>query len=206
MVSGSEHLESLASDRPPLILAFWHNQLVGAGCFLLPLTLRAGVRVGSLVSLSKDGELTARMARFWGHFELERGSTTRGGLGGLRRLHRAISRRGVSVALAPDGPTGPIYEVKSGALVLAQSSQAPVVPMAAIADRYWRLGSWDRIMVPKPFARLAVVAGEPMSVPRRQTSEELQARSEELGRRLDDASDRARTAGGPKPSRTEART
>ena len=66
----------------------------------------------------------------------------------------------------PDGPRGPEREVQAGTILLARISRAPLLPMSFSAERAWRLRSWDRLIVPKPFSRLHVVIGEPIEVPR----------------------------------------
>jgi hypothetical protein len=72
--------------------------------------------------------------------------------------------RGVVVAVTPDGPRGPSLAFQSGALVAAQRANVPVVPMLVHADRAWRLRSWDRFMIPKPFARVTIAYGDPVMV------------------------------------------
>src|SRR5262249_22097648 len=81
-------------------------------------------------------------------------------------LHQAISKDGVSPIVHPDGPRGPAREFKPGTLMLAQWSGAPLLPLAYAADRYWQLKSWDRLMIPKPFARIAIAIGPAHAITR----------------------------------------
>src|SRR5262249_57810942 len=85
--------------------------------------------------------------------------STRGAHAGLIQMIRAV-RSGKSAAFTVDGPRGPIYEAKPGALLLAKKSGAAILPFSISLDRSWKLPSWDRIEIPKPFARAFVVIGE----------------------------------------------
>ena len=71
---------------------------------------------------------------------------------------------GAHVAVTPDGPRGPAESFAPGALIAAQRSGAPIVLLRAVADRAWRLRSWDRFIIPKPFARLTIYVSEPVPV------------------------------------------
>ena len=172
-IHGEEHIRGLRDSSTPFIFAFWHGQL-------LPLAhhhRHEGIVV--LVSQHKDGEYIARVIQRRG-FETVRGSSTRGGVQGLKGLIRA-ARKGHELGITPDGPRGPAGEVKRGALIAAQLSGLPILPMAAAGSRVWRLGSWDRFMVPKPFARIRVHYGPPIRVPR----DADEARISELTTRLE---------------------
>ncbi len=118
-----------------------------------------------LASQSRDGELVTRFARPW-KIRTVRGSSSRGGQAAMRALHRAIVKHGASPLIIPDGPRGPRYEAKAGGVLLARFAQVPIQPLGIAADRAWRLGSWDRMFVPKPFARVVVALGEPQSIAR----------------------------------------
>ena len=182
VVAGQEHAESFLADPKPVIFACWHNRLSIVGRWATRELIRRGIEI--MVSLSRDGELLAQVARRTG-FGVVRGSARRGGLSGLRALYRTLSRDGVSVGTAPDGSVGPVYEAKPGTVMLAQISGAPILPLAGAAERCWRLGSWDRMIIPKPFSRVTLAIGEPIRVPEKLSSEELAERTRELGERLD---------------------
>ncbi len=155
-VVGGEAIESLRAAGKPFIFSLWHGQL-------LPLIWHhRGEGVAILVSEHRDGELIARVARAMG-YRLIRGSTTRGGERALLRLVREL-KAGAEVAVTPDGPKGPARRYASGALVAAQRSGAAILPIAAHADRAWNLSSWDRFMIPEPFARVTVAYGPPTHV------------------------------------------
>ncbi len=183
-VRGTEHLDALLAGGRPVILASWHNRMLVCGQFLRKYLIRRGRRIAVLSSHSRDGELFARVATKGG-FEVVRGSTSHGGLQGLRNLHHAITKDGICVCTAPDGPRGPVYVCKSGTVVLAQLAGVSIVPLAYAAERAWRVRSWDRLIVPKPFSRVVIVVGEPIPVPAELASDDLEAGTKELGRTLD---------------------
>ncbi len=199
-VVGAERLEPLIASGEPVIFAFWHNRLYVCGLYLRRLTRERGLELATLASHSRDGELVTRMALAEG-FRVVRGSTSRGGLGGLLQLYRKLARERVSVITAPDGPRGPAYRAQPGTAMLARSSGAPIVPLAYAAERPWRLRSWDRLILPRPFSRVAVAVGEPLAVAADLPDAGLAAESERLGRRLDSLVEAAEEALSPSPER-----
>jgi lysophospholipid acyltransferase (LPLAT)-like uncharacterized protein len=94
-----------------------------------------------------------------------RGSSSRGGTEALRSLAASV-RAGEDVAVVPDGPRGPRERLQTGLIVLAAATGAPIVPLAFAARPARRLASWDRFLIPMPFARAAVVFGAAATVPR----------------------------------------
>lgn len=141
-----------------VIVAFWHRHIL-----LMPFAYGRG-RISVLISLHRDGEIVARtMARL--RYDVTRGSTSRGGLAGLRELVRK-ARAGFDLAFAPDGPRGPAGQVHPGVLAAAQATGFPIVPVAWAARRCRRLASWDRFVVPWPATVVHFVYGEPLTVPR----------------------------------------
>lgn len=155
--SGGPSSSALDQRAAPWVLALWHGQQ-------LPLYrwIRRRTTV-VLVSLSDDGELLAGAMPLLG-YEVTRGSTSRGGARGLRALARRM-RAGADGALAVDGPKGPRRVVQTGgAAALARLSKGVVVPMASACSASWVLSrTWDAFEIPKPFAKVAVVLGAPLS-------------------------------------------
>ncbi len=147
-----------AADRP-VIYAFWHSRLL---MMFFPRRHR-GREIVLLVSPSRDGEIIRKVLSSFG-YRTVRGSSARGGHQALRVMARALTG-GNDVAITPDGPRGPAEKVKLGILLLARMTGAAIVPVACGARPGWRAGSWDRLLVPLPFARLRYVAGEPIIVP-----------------------------------------
>jgi lysophospholipid acyltransferase (LPLAT)-like uncharacterized protein len=149
----------------PVIFIPWHGRLLPLGY------VHRGQGVIGLASQSADGEYIARILQHWG-FGTIRGSSSRGGDTAFRELIRAV-RTGKSVAITPDGPRGPREKIKPGVLQLAQLTGAPLIPVAAAASRAWWFESWDRFLVPQPFARMAVAYGDAVHIPRGADAEEL---------------------------------
>jgi hypothetical protein len=156
-------LAELARSRPPTAVVVWHHQLFLAAWLLHRELVRRGVPMVVLVSRSRDGTLASEVGRLLGA-EVVRGSTSRGGGAALRQLLRAAAAGGTPLII-PDGPRGPALACKPGAIALAELGQLSVLPLALAVDRAWRLRSWDRLVVPKPFARLSVVIGGRRQVP-----------------------------------------
>ncbi|MEX2282381.1 MAG: lysophospholipid acyltransferase family protein [Gemmatimonadota bacterium] len=157
-VAGAEHHREYTSKGQPVIYAIWHGRLMP------PSYLHRGEGVVTLISQSGDGEYLARLLEHWG-YESVRGSSSRGGSEALRELVKHC-RDGRSLAITPDGPRGPMQQLKSGVLAAAQLSGAPIIPASSSATRGWWPGKWDRFLIPKPFAKVRVQYGAPVMVPR----------------------------------------
>ncbi len=140
----------------PVIYAFWHRYQ------LLMLFEHRNRGVPVLVSQSRDGELIAKTLHRFG-FETVRGSSSRGGGSAFLKLVDIV-RAGRSVAFTPDGPRGPFRSIQPGVLALAAKTGAPIVPVAWAGSRTKELKSWDRFLVPAPFARYAIVYGDPLFI------------------------------------------
>jgi len=153
-------LDGLARGERALF-AFWHDTLV-----LLPLMVTAvypRARVAVMLSWHRDAEIAAQAVRRLG-IRAVRGSSTRGWLGALRGLLGAHAR-GEVIAVVPDGPRGPRHHAQGGIVQLARATGLPIVVIGAAARPARRLGSWDRLQLPAPFARVALVLGAPLAVP-----------------------------------------
>ena len=174
---GSEHLDRVLTGGP-VILCYWH-QMHFMGSRLMRDLDRRGMKIGALVSPSGDGELAARLARNWVSRTI-RASSSRTGAQGLRQLHETIKEQDISPLMTSDGPRGPLHQFKPGAILLAQATGAPIVPLAYAASRAWRLGSWDRFIIPKPFSRVVWAVGEPRFVARDSTLKDLAPIQREL--------------------------
>jgi lysophospholipid acyltransferase (LPLAT)-like uncharacterized protein len=170
------------TEDEPLIYCFWHNRIPIATYFWKEREIVV------MSSRSFDSEYIARFIQRFG-YGAARGSSTRGARAALIQMIRAV-RSGKSAAFTVDGPRGPIYEAKPGAALLAAKSGAAILPFSISLDRCWRLPSWDRIEIPKPFARAVVVIGERFYVKDgshetqrlrlQKTLEELRAQSDQL--------------------------
>jgi lysophospholipid acyltransferase (LPLAT)-like uncharacterized protein len=162
-VEGAEHLIGALARAPSLVPCYWHQHQLLCAKYLLDQRTR-GLNVGWLVSPSVDGEFGAMMiARLGGH--AIRGSSTHTGARALRDYYRALTADAISPIVTPDGPRGPRFKFKPGAILLAQMSGRPMLPMAYAASRAW-LVKWDKFVIPVPFCRVAIAIGAPRYVPR----------------------------------------
>jgi len=173
---GAEGLHARWARGEQAIIAFWHNRLL-----VLPV-IAAGRPICIMVSRHRDGEIATNLLAAWGVTTV-RGSASRGAVGGFLRLVDAY-RRGHNLAVLPDGPRGPRYVAKPGVVHLAKAVGGPIYPMAYAATRAVRLRSWDRLIVPLPFARVLIEIGEPLAVPPHASAEQLADCRGELERRL----------------------
>ncbi len=162
-VEGAEHLEQALAGAPSLVPCYWHQHQLFCGKYLVEQRSR-GLSVGWLISPSVDGELGAMMVRrFGGH--VIRGSSSHTGARALRDYYQALVQDNVSPVVTPDGPRGPRFKFKPGAILLAQMSRRPVLPMAYAASHAW-LVKWDKFVIPLPFSRIVIAIGPPRYVPR----------------------------------------
>ena len=180
---GREPLDALEARGDRYIHAFWHGRLL-----MMPYSYR-GDRITVLISQHRDGEYISRTLQRLG-FHTTRGSTTRGGVRGLRAAVRRI-RQGFDLGITPDGPRGPRHRVQAGVVEAARLSGAPIVPVTFSAHPARRAGSWDRFLVPWPFARALFLYGEPVVVPRRATAEAREEMRRKLEEELTELTERA---------------
>ena len=148
---------------PPLVWAFWHARMLP----LLYYFRRREIVV--LVSRSFDGEIIARVLRSMG-FRTLRGSSSRGAVESLKSAVKEL-KSGAYLAFTPDGPRGPAEKAKVGAAAASALSGAPMIAVATSANRTWRLSSWDKFIIPKPFAKIEIRQSEPIFPEKRKAME-----------------------------------
>ena len=166
-------------------MALWHGEM-------LPLLFyHRNRQIAVLVSEHGDGEIIARILTAFG-FRLVRGSSSRGAARSLIAIDRELAA-GFDVGITPDGPRGPRHSVAPGALLAAHRANVSILPLAAKASAFWQLGSWDRFMIPKPFARVTIAYGDPVAV-QAETSREAGERTELLAAAMASAHARLETA------------
>ena len=159
----------------PAIYACWHRQQV------LLIYLQRNRGLCGLVSKSKDGEYMARILKLFG-FSVVRGSTTSGGFTSLRGLIKA-ARDGCSLGITPDGPLGPVFKVKPGAIYLAKKARIPIIPIACTLSKKKVFRSWDKFQLPLPFGRIQAAYGAPLFVAE---TDDIEAKAVELENMLND--------------------
>jgi lysophospholipid acyltransferase (LPLAT)-like uncharacterized protein len=183
-VDGAQHLDEALAKAPSLVPCYWHQHQLFCARFLLEQRAKR-LAVGWLISPSVDGELGAMMVRRLGATAI-RGSSTHTGARALRDYYEALVKDGVSPIITPDGPRGPRFKFKIGAILLGQMSGRPILPMAYAVSRAW-LVKWDKFVIPVPFSRVVIAIGPPRYVPRTSAAagiEALQAEMEQELKRL----------------------
>ena len=141
----------------PGIYLLWHNTI------MISLGHEGRRGLTALISPGADGEFAARAVQQFGVHAI-RGSTSKRSLSLLRRLVRRAETETLRLAVTPDGPRGPRYQVHAGAVWIASRLGIPLRPVGMAAARSWRLRSWDRFRIPKPFTRVSMRYGAPMPV------------------------------------------
>ena len=182
-IVGAKHVTDALERAPSFIPVYWHQHQLFCAQYLFSLRA-AGVKPGFLVSPSVDGEFGAMLVRRMGG-EVIRGSSSHTGARTLRDFYEALVHEGISPVINPDGPRGPPWEFKGGALMLAQLSQRPIVPMSYFASRAWHVG-WDGFVIPQPFARIVIAVGEPVYVAKGTNAAAIQGWQVDMQRRLKD--------------------
>ena len=179
--------------RGAKIYVFWHENI------LLPLFLRGHSNISMLLSRHWDANILDRVARMMG-FGVVRGSTFHGGSAALRELVDRAAEENLTIT--PDGPRGPRRRLAAGCVFLAGTLQIPLVAMGLGYQRPWRLGTWDRFAVPRPFSRARAVVSRPLAIPSgldRGGIEAHRAGVERLLSHLSDVAESWATRGGRRP-------
>jgi lysophospholipid acyltransferase (LPLAT)-like uncharacterized protein len=154
----------ITADDPirPVIYALWHNRIFT----MPPIWWRTGGNLRKsvvLTSASKDGAILAKAMQVFG-LGAVRGSSSRRAVAALIGMKRALEE-GLDVCITPDGPRGPRYSFHPGVIKLAQATGAPIVPIHLKFADAWRLKSWDRLVIPKPFSEVTVIFDELLIIP-----------------------------------------
>lgn len=154
----------------PVILACWHNRLIFS---VFPYEKGFRKRTYAIASPSRDGQYVADLIQAMGVKAVIRGSSKKRG---AEALFEAIKRtkEGYNICMTPDGPRGPKYELKEGAVMIASKSNAKIQPYIINASSYWSLKSWDNFQIPKPFSKITINFGEPIDVPRKLSKDDVE--------------------------------
>lgn len=182
-IEGWANWEAASRDQRIPIYTFWHNRVFLATYFW------QRRRIVVMTSRSFDGEYIARFIQRFG-YGASRGSSTRGAIGAVVEMVR-LMRVGCPTAFTIDGPKGPRYVAKMGAVLLAKKTGHPILPFTVAAKRLWRASkSWDQFQVPWPFTRARVLIAAPILVPPDADDAALEAARDELQRALDEINER----------------
>ena len=182
-VVGWENHEKAEANGGLPIYCFWHDRI-----FLTTYWWR-NRRIVVMTSRSFDGEYIARFIQRFGYGAV-RGSSTPGGVGAVVEMAR-LMRAGCTTAFTIDGPKGPPYIAKMGAVLLAKKSGHPIVPVTMGLAKYWTAPSWDNFQIPKPFTRARVYVAPPIYVASDADESTLNAKRDELQKVLDDLTRRS---------------
>jgi lysophospholipid acyltransferase (LPLAT)-like uncharacterized protein len=177
-VIGWENHDKAEENGGLPIYCFWHDRI-----FLTTYWWRDR-KIVVMTSRSFDGEYIARFIQRFGYGAI-RGSSTRGGVGAVVEMVR-LMRAGCTTAFTIDGPKGPRYVAKMGAVLLAKKSGHPIVPVTMALERFWTVPSWDSFQIPKPFTRARVYVAQPIYVAADADENELNAKNAELQATLED--------------------
>jgi len=177
-VEGEENLRSIYAAGKNVIYTFWHGRIF-LGTFYFR---NRGIVVMS--GYNKDARTMARVIERFG-YGIARGSSTRGAKRAVVTMLHEI-RKKKDVAFSIDGPRGPRYIAKPGAVWVAAKSGAAIFPFHISTEKKWVINSWDLFHIPRPFSRALILMGKPIYVAPDATPEELEARQQELQGALDE--------------------
>jgi len=158
-----EDPHGVAQGSKPVIWIFWHNCLIAAP--LNKVKFSGKVPSSALASASKDGAVIESVVASF-DTKTVRGSSSRRGVAALIALKKAL-KAGDHLFITPDGPRGPRYHLEPGVVKLAQSSGVPIIPVRFTHSSSWRVKSWDRFHIPKPFSKVTVHLEEMIEVPKK---------------------------------------
>ncbi len=180
-VVGDEHTREALAATSSVIPVYWHQHQLFCAKYLLDQGAR-GLKLGFLISPSVDGDIGVMIvSKFGGHSI--RGSASHTGARALRDYYDALVKQGISPSITPDGPKGPRFVFKPGAILLSQMSQRPMLPLAFAASRAWLI-AWDKFVIPWPFSRIVIAVGAPRQVPRTLQPAALQTLQEQMAAEL----------------------
>jgi Uncharacterized protein conserved in bacteria len=178
---GLDRLTALVREHSAVVPVFWHQHLLMCARFVVD--SRAGLKAGFMISPSVDGQAPTMLAELYGA-HVVRGSGSYTGMRAVRGVYQAIVKDGISPGITPDGPRGPRFQFKPGAIFTAQLTRKAVVPIAYAAKPAWILRTWDKFVIPVPFGKVSIAVGEPYFPPERLDDEQMATAQRELERRM----------------------
>lgn len=168
-------IRELVESGRPFLMTMWHNRF-----FMGPYgALCDPSRSIPFTSLSRDGGYVVATLKRLGHPGAIRGSSSRGGREAVRKGVNAL-KSGLVVGITPDGPRGPLYDAKVGAIMIARMAGVPIVPFSYNCSRKKIFNSWDRFIMPYPCSRFVFVYGDPIEVTRSDVAEQKRSELEQV--------------------------
>jgi len=155
-----EYILPKKTPKAPIIVAFWHEFILFSPFIFKK--MMGNKKISVIISEHFDGQIIAKTVSYF-DIGYIKGSSTRGGIKALKESFRLLNE-GVCVAITPDGPKGPRHSVADGIVAISQKKDVDIVAFWYEADKFWRLKSWDRFLIPKPFCKLKLYASEPFSI------------------------------------------
>ena len=159
----------LDPETYPYITITWHNRLL---FFPVMFPKYARERTVALISASRDGQYVADVVQLFGIKSARGSSSRRGGIA----LHESIKylNDNYNLSMTPDGPRGPKYKMSRGPVIMASKTGRPVLPITINYSSYWEIKSWDRFRIPKPWAKISLIIGDPLHIPSDLTDKEIE--------------------------------
>lgn len=146
-----EDVRNCSKCDEPVAFVLWHNRLFLAS--EVHRRFRSHRPLYALISASKDGALLTTFFAMVGGLRAVRGSSSNFGREAAAKLVE-MQRAGHDIGITPDGPRGPCYELKAGAVIVPRRTGVPVLLLGGEFESAWRLKSWDRFYLPRPFSRV----------------------------------------------------
>jgi len=150
----------LIDTEETFVLSLWHGELL-----MQPFNyqkLKPNGTVKGMISEHKDGETIKKTVDYLGIGSV-RGSSSKGG---IKALINAIkeSKKGVEIAISPDGPRGPRHSVANGIVAIAQKTKCRILILNCVPTSFWQFNSWDKFVIPKPFGTIDFYISEPLDI------------------------------------------
>ena len=148
------------SPQEQYIFLLWHNRL-----YFMPMLVPSFYlkKCCGLVSMSRDGGILTDLIKSFG-LKVIRGSSSKGGSKAMFEMEKMLNQK-YNIVMTPDGPRGPKYDMKPGAIKLASKTGTAIIPVALNSQKHKELSNWDATQIPLPFSKLEFTYGEPISIP-----------------------------------------
>ncbi len=163
-IEGMDNFKKVASEKK-CILMVWHNRLALVAEIMSKYAPQFVYT--AFISNSRDGEMLSILANSYKNgrsIRVAHNSRHQA----LRKMIDNLKKKNEVMIVTPDGPRGPCYEVKPGVAKAAKETSAVIVPLSWSADRFWKLSTWDKMILPKPFSTIRVVLGNPIELKEQQ--------------------------------------
>ena len=151
------------AQKQACVLMLWHDRLALVAPLLLRVPGATALSYTAFVSASRDGQLVNEICASYPNVRIISVSHD-GRHHALRALIQQLQTKQEVLLITPDGPRGPRHQVKPGLAMAARKATAPVIPFSWSTSRFWQLRTWDRMMFPKPFSKIVVTFGTPLTM------------------------------------------